>query len=279
MDMTDNPMTSRFSPRIAVDAIGKLIRNKEDTAQVFRVLVALRGQSFARNFRRFEASPLGARVLANKEDLVDVLSDRGYLETLPDGSLGRAFIAFLDGCNISPQGLNDAADEAGLSSHELPEDVQRYQSRIRVQHDLWHVIGGYGCDGFGEVCNLAFSYPHTRNIGMMLLAIVGAHKYAKVFQSEPVRRAMWEGYRRGKRATWLPAVDWAALMPRPLFDVQRQLGVTDLPHSYNAAPKAIAASGTMVEKILISGPDAIHNRIAVTPTLAKVVRKHMKTVP
>ena len=246
MDINENPLNSRFSPLVAIDAIRNLIRNKEDTAQVFRLLVALRGKSFARNFKRFQASPVGARVLANKENLVDVLSDRAYLEGLPEGSVGRAFIAFLDGCGITPQGLNDAAHEAGLSDQNLPEDLVRYAGRLRVQHDLWHIIGGYGCDGFGEVCNLAFSYPHSKNIGMMVLAIAGAHNYAKAFPGEPIRSAMWEGYRRGKRVTWLMGVDWERLLPLPLADVRRQLGVTDTPKRYIAAPRVIAASGTMV---------------------------------
>ncbi len=245
MDINENPLAPRFSPLIAVDAIRNLIRNKEDTAQVFRLLVALRGKSFARNFKRFEASPVGARVLANKENLVDVLSDRPYLEGLPKGSLGHAFITFLDGCGISPQGLNDAAHEAGLKDEHFSEDLVRYAGRLRVQHDLWHVIGGYGCDGFGEVCNLAFSYPHSKNIGMMILAIAGAHNYAKAFPGEPIRSAMWEGYRRGKRITWLIGVDWEKLLPRPLDEVRRELGVTDTPKRYMAAPRVIAASGTM----------------------------------
>jgi ubiquinone biosynthesis protein COQ4 len=87
MDINENPLNPRFSPLIAIDAIRNLIRNKEDTAQVFRLLVALRGKSFARNFKRFQASPVGARVLAIKENLVDVLSDRAYLQGLPEGSL------------------------------------------------------------------------------------------------------------------------------------------------------------------------------------------------
>jgi ubiquinone biosynthesis protein COQ4 len=245
MDINQNPLIPQFKPLIAIDAIRNLIRDKEDTAQVFRLLVALRGKSFARNFARFQASPVGARVLANKENLVDVLSDRAYLEGLPAGSLGRAFIAFLDVCGITPQGLNDAAHEAGLTDQHLPEDLVRYAGRIRVQHDLWHVIGGYGCDGFGEVCNLAFSYPHSKNIGMMILAIAGAHKYAQAFPGEPIRSAMWEGYRRGKRATWLIGVDWEKLLPLPVEDVRKQLGVTDTPKRYIAAPRVIAASGTM----------------------------------
>jgi ubiquinone biosynthesis protein COQ4 len=245
MDINQNPLIPQFKPGVAIDAIRNLIRNKEDTAQVFRLLVALRGKSFARNFKRFQASPVGARVLANKEDLVDVLSDRPYLESLPEGSVGRAFIAFLDGCGISPQGLNDAAHEAGLKDENLSEDLVRYAGRLRVQHDLWHIIGGYGCDGFGEVCNLAFSYPHSKNIGMMILAIAGAHNYAKAFPGEPIRSAMWEGYRRGKRATWLIGVDWEKLLPLPLEGVRKQLGVTDTPKRYIAAPRVIAASGTM----------------------------------
>jgi ubiquinone biosynthesis protein COQ4 len=245
MDINENPLTPRFSPLIAIDAIRNLIRNKEDTAQVFRLLVALRGKSFARNFARFQASPVGARVLANKENLVDVLSDCTYLQGLPEGSLGRAFIAFLDGCGISPQGLNDAAHEAGLKDEHFSEDLVRYAGRLRVQHDLWHVIGGYGCDGFGEVCNLAFSYPHSKNIGMMILAIAGAHNYAKAFPGEPIRSAMWEGYRRGRRATWLIGVDWEKLLPLPVEEVRKTLGVTDTPKRYIAAPRVIAASGTM----------------------------------
>ncbi|MEK6637811.1 MAG: Coq4 family protein [Pseudomonadota bacterium] len=245
MDINENPLGYRFNPLIAVDAIRNLIRNKEDTAQVFRLLVALRGNTFARNFKRFEASPVGARVLANKEDLVDVLSDRAYLESLPKGSLSHALITFFDSCGISPQGLNDAAHEAGLNDQHFPEDLVRYAGRLRVQHDLWHVIGGYGCDGFGEVCNLAFSYPHSKNIGMMVLAIVGAHNYAKAFPGEPIRSAMWEGYQRGKRLIWLIGVDWEKLLPLPLEDVRKTLGVTDTPKRYMAAPRVIAASGTM----------------------------------
>lgn len=199
-----------------------------------------------RNFDRFRRSPVGARVLANREDLVDRLSDRHWLEALPANSLGRAFIAFLDGCGITPEGLNQAAREAGVEDTPASEDFRRFENRMRVQHDLWHVVGGYGCDGFGEVCNLAFSYPHARNIGMMLLAIVGARNYARFFPDEPVRAAMWQGFWRGRRTVWLPGVDWEALLPQPLDSVRAQLGITDLPSHYLAAPRAKASRQTSV---------------------------------
>ena len=242
MNVIKQMVFNRYRPLIALDAIRKLIRNKEDTAQVFRLLVALRGMSFVKNVKRFGQTPLGMRVNAEKRDLVDVLTNRAYLEGLPDGSLGRAFIAFMDGCGITPEGLTEAAHEAGLDEYELSEDERRYEMRVRVQHDLWHVVGGYGCDGFGEVCNVAFSYPHTKNIGFMVIAIAGAWNYRKAFPREPIMSAMWQGLRRGRAAKWLPETDWEAMLPLSLGEVRRALDITDLPTKYLAAPRAIQLS-------------------------------------
>jgi ubiquinone biosynthesis protein COQ4 len=243
--MSQPVSTFSFKPHVVVDALRKLMADKEDTAQVFRILVALRGRSFDRAFARFSHSPVGQRVLAGKEDLIDRLSDRAYLEALPKGTLGREFIEFLDFCGITSDGLNDAAREGGALEITLTDDQLRFARRTRVQHDLWHVVAGYGCDGFGEVCNLAFSYPHSRNVGMMLMAVIGARRYAQAFPGAPVWSAMWQGYARGKRATWLPAVDWEALLDRPLSEVRAQLGVVDLPTKYQAAPHVIHASGPL----------------------------------
>jgi ubiquinone biosynthesis protein COQ4 len=242
MGVISQMIENRYQPMVALDAIRKLIRDKEDTKQVFRLLVALRGMSFVRNVKRFGKTPLGIRVNANKIDLVDTLVDRAYLEALPAGSLGREFIAFMDHCGITPEGLSEAATEAGLDEYELTEDERRYEMRVRVQHDLWHVVGGYGCDGFGEVCNVAFSYPHTKNIGFMVIAIAGAWNYRKAFPGEPIMSAMWQGLRRGYAAKWLPETDWEAMLPLPLADVRKALNITDLPTKYLAAPRAIEQS-------------------------------------
>jgi ubiquinone biosynthesis protein COQ4 len=242
MNVISKMIANRYRPLVALDAIRKLIRNKEDTSQVFRLLYALKGGSFERNFERFKTTPVGQRVLSNKEDLVDVLCDRAYLQSLPKGSLGAEFLAFMDGCGITPQGLTEAADEAGLGAIYVPEDAKRYGMRVRVQHDLWHVVAGYGCDGFGETCNVAYSYPHTNNIGFMVIAIAGAWNYSKAFPGEPIMAAMWQGLKRGRATKWLPGTDWEAMLPLPLAEVRRQLNITDLPSKYLAAPKAIAQS-------------------------------------
>ena len=244
MTVISDLITYRYRPLIALDAIRRLIRNKEDTTQVFRLLKALSGRSFMNNYERFQKTELGARVFSGKIDLINTLTNRAYLESLPAGSLGRAFQSFMDECGITPEGLNEAAREAGLNDEGVPEDFRRYASRVRVQHDLWHVVGGYGCDGFGETCNVAFSYPHTRNIGFMVIAVAGAYNYAKAFKGEPVMAAMWQGLRRGRAAKWLTGTDWEAMMPLPLSEVRAKLNITDLPTRYIAAPNAIAQSRT-----------------------------------
>ncbi len=244
MSVISDLIKYRYRPLVALDAIRRLIRDKEDTTQVFRLLTAMSGRSFLKNFERFKKTEMGARVLAQKIDLINTLTDRAYLESLPAGSLGRAFQAFMDDCGITPEGLNQAAREAGLNDEDVPEDFRRYASRVRVQHDLWHVVGGYGCDGFGETCNVAFSYPHTRNPGFMVIAIAGAYNYAKAFKDEPIMEAMWQGLKRGRAAKWLTGTDWEAMMPLPLAEVRKALNITDLPTRYIAAPRAIELSRT-----------------------------------
>ncbi len=244
MAVISQMIRNRYRPLVALDAIRKLMRDKDDTAQVFRLIVALRGMSFVNNFKRFKATPLGTRVLADKIDLVDTLVNRSYLESLPNGSLGREFMSFMDHCGITPQGLGEAARAAGIDEFNLSEDERRYDMRTRTQHDLWHVVAGYGCDGFGEVCNVAFSYPHTKNIGFMLIAIAGAWNYRKAFPGESIMPAMWQGLRRGYAAKWLPETDWEAMLPLPLAEVRKALNITDLPTYYLAAPRAIEQSYT-----------------------------------
>lgn len=41
----------------------------------------------------------------------------------------------------------------------------------------------------------------------------------------PVFRAILEAYRNGKKAAWLPGVDWEAMLKLPLDEVRRTLNI------------------------------------------------------
>ena len=75
-------------PGEAIAAMRRLTRDKEDTAQVFRIVKALSGNSYYRNFRRFAASSAGKRILLERADLLGTLCDRDRLKRCEPGTLG-----------------------------------------------------------------------------------------------------------------------------------------------------------------------------------------------
>ena len=93
-------------------------------------------------------------------------------------------------------------------------------------HDLWHVVTGYSTQPFGEVCVVTFSYPQTGNLGLGVIGLIGALKIARSFPLRAVLSAAWQAYRNGRRAAWLPAADWEALLAQPLAAVRAQLKLT-----------------------------------------------------
>ena len=94
-------------------------------------------------------------------------------------------------------------------------------------HDLWHVATGYGRDLVGEAALLAFSYAQTRNRGVgFIVAIAWLRASGDFAFARPI---IVEGYRRGKRAAWLPGQDWEWLLTQPLGAVRERLGLGEPP--------------------------------------------------
>jgi ubiquinone biosynthesis protein COQ4 len=211
-----------------VRAIRALIRDPDDTKLVFDVIGALSGRSGERLFARFEATEVGACLLAERPDLLARLSDRDALLALPVGTLGRTYAEFMGREQISADGLVDASLEGGSGPDpELSPERQWFGMRLRDMHDLWHVASGYNRDLVGEASLLAFTYAQTRNRGIGL--IVAAAWWRAGREHPEVRPIIRDGYRRGKRAEWLPGQDWEALLERPLEEVRAKLGLGEPP--------------------------------------------------
>src|SRR3989442_14586082 len=95
----------RLHPIAALRAIRALTRNREDTAQVFLLMEALRGKTTLRQFARFQESDTGRAMLAERRSLLARLSDRQSLAAMPAGSLGRAYYEFMIEEDLSAEGL------------------------------------------------------------------------------------------------------------------------------------------------------------------------------
>lgn len=224
-----------MQPLVAWRAIKRLIANPEATEEVFVIIRALSGPSLERGFRRFKALPVGQRVLEEQRQLVETLKDREKLTQHPLDSLGRAYFEFTKSEQITADGLVEAS-EAGAETFEDP-GLALYGERLRDMHDLWHTVTGYGRDELGEACLLGFTYAQTKNRGVGFITLVAAKEFRKDYGNGALR-AIWRGYRDGKRAEWLPGQDWEALLGQPIDAIRRDLRVAE-PATY----REVAAAG------------------------------------
>lgn len=228
----------RVQPLKALRALSRLLKDKEDTAQVFEIMRALSGRSVPNGYARLLDTPHGGTIAFRRQEIADVLSDREFLQRLPEGSVGRAYLQFTTNENISAQGLIEESRK-GINQDEIDSEhpYAWYGRRLRDIHDLWHVLTGYGRDALGETCLVAFSYAQTKSHGFGLIAIAGALKLHKEIGGQPFIKAVWEGYRNGRRAAWLPGEDYVRLLAEPLSTARARLKI-EQPVTYDAVPQA-----------------------------------------
>jgi ubiquinone biosynthesis protein COQ4 len=218
MGISERAITyQRIQPFAAVLATFRLMRDPQDTRQVFRLSEALRGRSTKIMFERFAATPVGAKILAEQRSLLSALTDHAHLASLPEGSLGRHYLAFMAEENLSAQGLVDLAMENTKMMKSTNDALKIYAGRMRDMHDLYHVLAGYGRDELGEVCVLAFSYPQQKIRSFWVISRLGMlHIWrtlrAAGFDASGVRAAVREARQNGHNAAWLPGEDIEAML-------------------------------------------------------------------
>ena len=223
-DKLDRLRPQRLEPLRALRAFRKLIRNKEDTTQVFEIMRALSGRSISRGYNRMLKTLEGGRQAFLREELAHKLDDPVWLSRFEPGSVGAAYRAFREARGFTAEGLADEARKvAPLVDAQHP--VIWYSRRIRDVHDVWHVLTGYGTDALGEACVVSFSYAQTRNLGFAFIGWGAAREVQREAPSVPARRAVWQAYRNGRAARWLPGLDYEALFEQPLEAVRASLNI------------------------------------------------------
>jgi ubiquinone biosynthesis protein COQ4 len=204
--------------------VWRLLRELRDdvsqTGKAFEMFEAVGGRGDDAFFLRFAASAEGRALLARGPCLASALADRSGLASLPEGSLGRAYLAFAHRNGLAADGLLRTRDRAfdGLDDDIGPER-QWFFDRLTLMHDLWHVLTDYPTDGDGEVCLLAFSRPQgLRGRAVTLFLGMGA-----ALGGRALRRALGEAWRRGRSCACLAVQPWEELLPLPLGRVRARL--------------------------------------------------------
>ncbi len=233
-------------------ALRALMKDREDTAQVFKIMQALTGKSLWNQYQRFAKTEVGARIIRDEISLLDTLMDREALSKLPEGSLGRVYLDFMIREGLTADGLVDASDDTLTRFDD--RGLQIYAGRTRELHDLWHVVTGFGRDGLGEYCVVGFSYSQTKSKGFAAISLMGAIDLARKFPRQGVFKAVRQAFRIGRKAEWLPAQDWEALLKEPFEEVRAKLKLAE-PTYYKAA--AHISAQTMPEPMPAAQPDLV----------------------
>jgi ubiquinone biosynthesis protein COQ4 len=214
---------NRIQPVKAALAVSRLIKDPDDTGQVFKVLEALRGDSLSRAAARMHADAQGLKLLRDQPNIVSALNDRETLASLPEGSIGRAYYNFVHLEGLSADGLIASSDEAP-SVDGMGQTERWLGDRLRDIHDLQHVMTGYGRDPLGELCLLSFMTTQTPSRGIDFIVFVGRKKAQKDNPSLDINGAIDEGRDIGAQSQWMLLSRWEDRLHEPLAAVREELG-------------------------------------------------------
>ena len=226
----------------------RFVTNPSDLANSFEAMFALAGPTLDREFRKFASDPLGRSMLAEypRRDLNALLTNRGALADMPKGSFARAYLDYLGGDEmgsaeyfLEAAGLDEKARRFGWSDDQL-----WFVKRMANSHDLFHIVAGYDRDVTGEVGVVCYT---AGQIPLLPLRMLLLH-FSLLKPSQPIQwgRFIRDSYRHGSQTPSLACVDYEALLPMPLAEARRDIGVRTIQEAH---PNGIPEKGWLLDRI------------------------------
>lgn len=246
----DRPQ-AKYRPMRAVRNFRMLMKDKEDTAAVFRIFESLPSKDFQPRIAGLALSEQGETLRQTEPRLPEILDDHAELRRTPKGSLAHAYCDFMEAEGLTAAGLVAEAERSGRP--RFPDLVEWYLNRSRDTHDLFHVLTGYGRDALGEASVLLFTHGQNPSQGHLLIGYAGAANIKKMAKGTkaPVFGAVREAHRIGKGAPPLIAQPIRELLERPLEDVRAALRIPS-PVNYRECHRVWKAEGIDPYNLLAS---------------------------
>lgn len=218
--------------RRALRELRALLADPDATEHAILFTLALGSGDFERHFQRIAASAPGRALLAARPSLLAALSDREALARLPEASLGRAYLAYLEQNGFDPGGLLDLQHRVA-ARWEREEGIPKLDplrawlgDRSILLHDLLHVVSDYGTDDLGEGALLAFSLGQFGGGAQAFLTVGAVLKGARARGWRFLVYA-YRAWGRGRRAVKMLVLPWEELLPLRLASVRQLAGVVD----------------------------------------------------
>ena len=246
----DRPQ-AEYRPLRAIRNFQMLMKDKEDTAAVFRIFESLPSKDFIPRIAELSLSERGTYLRQTEPCLPEILDDHAALRRTPKGSLAHAYCDFMEAEGLTAAGLVAESDRTGRP--RFPDLVEWYINRSRDTHDLFHVLTGYGRDALGEASVLLFTHGQSPSQGHLLIGYAGAANIKKMAKGTkaPVFGAVREAHRIGKGAPQLIAQPIRQLLERPLEEVRAELHIPK-PQQYRECHRIWRAEGINPYNLLAS---------------------------
>lgn len=230
--------------RRGLACLREFFADPHDTGRAFEFYYAISQGDMETYFQRFAASVHGPRLLVQKPSLADTIRDKAALAAMPEGSLGRVLLVFLDEHGYESLGIlrlyltimDQWQTEVGLP--RLDAERMWFVNRYMASHDLQHVVTGYGPDELGEAALSAFTLGQHYGLGLSVLTTGAVASLGREL-GLPWLAYCWHAWRRGRRASSLYAAPWEELLPLPIDLVREMLAIDP---TYRAHPNGIWAA-------------------------------------
>ena len=204
----------------------ELLKDKEDTAEVFKIFESLPSKTFMPRVRALTLSEHGEKLRADEPFLPPILDDHDALRKLPEGSVAHSYCDFMESEGLSAAGLVEEAEKLG--NPKYGDLVEWFGFRQRDTHDLMHVLTGYGRDGLGEQCVLLFTHGQSPSHGHLLIGYAGAVQIKKTVKSAaPVFKACRQAHKTGKACPPLVGMSIRDLLAMDLQEARAKLNIPD----------------------------------------------------
>ncbi|KAL5504396.1 COQ4 [Sanghuangporus vaninii] len=180
------------------------------------------GPALPRLRDRMLESAESRRILKARPRINTHTVDIAALAALPENTLGRTYVSWLERCNVTPDSREPVHY---IDDPELAYVMQRY----RECHDLYHASIGLPVDGLSEIAVKAFEFA---NLGLPMTGLAAALGHLRL--SSARRERYFKEYlpwalRCGGSARSLITVYWEKRWEQDIGELRDELGLLEPP--------------------------------------------------
>nr|KAF6483812.1 coenzyme Q4 [Rousettus aegyptiacus] len=171
---------------------------------------------------QMKRDPEGAQILQQRPRISLSTLNLDKLQNLPEGSLGREYLRFLNVNRVSP---DTRAPTQFVDDEELAYVIQRY----REVHDMLHTLLGMPTNILGEIVVKWFEAVQTGLPMCILGAFFGPVRLSAQHLQVLVTELIPWAIQNGRRAPCVLNIYYEQRWAQPLQALREELGITDPP--------------------------------------------------